>query len=211
VAAVNTEGPGARSNAVNATVPLPPVEPPSAPSLTATAGNGSVTLTWTAPSDDGGATVTGYRIYRRIGTGTATVLTTVGNVQTYTNTGLTNGTTYFYQVAAVNSAGAGPPSNEVSATPATTPSAPRNLGAAKFKFAIRLTWAVPTTDGGSPVTSYIVRRTGGSGPTTYTVSGTSLWLTDAWVARKTTYSYTVVAVNAVGQGPPSNLVTIKSR
>jgi hypothetical protein len=47
-------------------------------------------------------------------------LTSVGNVLTWTDSGLTNGSTYWYQVAAVNAADAGPRSNEVSATPSDT-------------------------------------------------------------------------------------------
>jgi titin len=212
VAAANSEGVGPRSNKVSAVVPIPPPEPASAPTLTATAGNGSVTLAWTVPTDDGGSTITGYRIYRRIGTGSATVLTTVGPVLTYTNTGLTNGTTYHYQVAAVNGAGAGTPSNEASASPATVPTAPRNLAAGNVRFFVRLTWAAPASDGGSPVTSWVVRRTGGTGPqVTFTVDGKRFAFTDSTVARRTTYTYTVAAVNAMGQGPASTPLTYTSR
>ena len=42
-------------------------------------------------------------------------LTTVGNVLTYTDSGLTTGVTYYYQVSAVNSEGEGPRSNVASA------------------------------------------------------------------------------------------------
>jgi hypothetical protein len=92
---------------------------PSAPrNLIATAGNAQATLTWSAPSSNGGADVTAYNVYRGTGSGGASYLTTVGKVLTYTNTGLTNGVTYYYNVTAVNSVGAGPSSNEASAKPA---------------------------------------------------------------------------------------------
>lgn len=92
--------------------------PPSAPqNLTATAGNGQVTLSWSAPASDGGAAVTSYNIYRGAVSGSETLLATVGNVLGYTNTAVTNGQTYFYTVTAVNSAGESGASNEVSATP----------------------------------------------------------------------------------------------
>jgi fibronectin type 3 domain-containing protein len=211
VAAVNSAGAGARSNKISATVPVPPPDPPSAPTLTATAGNGSVTLNWTVPDDTGGAPITGYRIYRRIGAGSATVLTTVGNVLTFTNTGLVNGTTYSYQVAAVNAAGAGTPSNEASASPATVPTAPRNVTLGHARFFLRLTWAAPSSDGGAPITSWIVQRTGGSGPATFTVPANRFNFTDTTVARHTAYTYTVRAVNSAGQGPPSSPVSLTSR
>src|SRR5437879_462010 len=94
---------------------------PSAPqNLQATAGTGNVTLSWQAPSNNGGSPITNYKIYRSISSGTETLLTTVGNVTSYTNTGLASGHTYFYKVAAVNGIGTSPQSNEASAAPSTT-------------------------------------------------------------------------------------------
>jgi hypothetical protein len=92
--------------------------PPSAPTLAVpTAGNGSVGLSWTAPASNGGATVTDYAVYRSTSSGTETLLANTGGALTYTDTAVTNGTTYFYKVAAINSAGTGALSNERSATP----------------------------------------------------------------------------------------------
>ena len=63
--------------------------------------------------------------------GTEVLLTTVGLVNGYANTGLTNGTTYWYQVSAVNAAGEGARSVEKSAKPVTVPSVPRFFTAAE--------------------------------------------------------------------------------
>jgi len=91
---------------------------PSAPrNLDAVGGDGQVSLTWTAPAWDGGSPVTGYRVYRGTSPNPATAVATLGNVTAYTDTGLTNGVTYFYRVAAVNTIAEGPPSNEVTAIP----------------------------------------------------------------------------------------------
>jgi hypothetical protein len=92
---------------------------PSAPTVTAVAASGQATLTWTTPSD-GGSAITGYNLYRSTSAGGETLYRSLGVVNTFTDTGLTNGTTYYYKVAAVNSVGVGALSNEVSATPMGT-------------------------------------------------------------------------------------------
>ena len=90
--------------------------------LTATAGNGQVTLGWTSPQS-GGASITRYE-YRQETTanagGTGTWTTTGGTGTTFTVTGLANGTRYYFRVRAVSSDGPGPESSEASATPALT-------------------------------------------------------------------------------------------
>ena len=92
---------------------------PSAPqNLGATAGNSQVSLSWTAPSSNGGAAISNYKIYRRTASTAETLLTTVGNVLAYNDAGVTNGQTYYYRVTAVNSVGESSRSNEAYATPA---------------------------------------------------------------------------------------------
>ena len=93
---------------------------PGAPTgLTATAGNSQATLSWTAPPDS----VSSYNLYRGTAAGAeSNILIATGITGTaYTDTGLTNGQTYFYTVAAINSAGTGTASGEASATPSNAP------------------------------------------------------------------------------------------
>ncbi len=88
------------------TIPNPPT------GLTATAGNGQVSLSWT-----GSTGATSYNVKRSTTSGGP--YTTVGSSSStsFTNTGLTNGTTYFYVVTSVNTAGESGNSNQASATP----------------------------------------------------------------------------------------------
>lgn len=118
VSAVNAIGEGSRSNTVTLTPHA--ITAPTAPQgLTAAHSggpkSGKIALSWSAPANDGGSAVTNYRIYRGTTSGGEVLVATVGNVLTFTDTGRTQGTTYFYQVAAVNAIGESPRSNEASA------------------------------------------------------------------------------------------------
>ncbi|HET6624048.1 MAG TPA: fibronectin type III domain-containing protein, partial [Gaiellaceae bacterium] len=92
--------------------------PPGAPTaLAAVAGDGSVSLSWNAPSFDGGSELTGYRIYRGTSPGTETFLESTGTGTSFVDFTAQNGTTYSYKVSAENALGEGPRSNGAQATP----------------------------------------------------------------------------------------------
>ncbi len=208
VAAVNSVGTGPQSNEQSAT-PQATATAPGAPNLTsASAGNASVSLQWSAPASDGGSAITNYKVYRGTSSGTETLVATLGNVTSYSDTGLTNGTTYFYKVAAVNSVGTGPQSNEQSATPqatATAPGAPNLTSASAGNASVSLQWSAPASDGGSAITNYKVYRGTSSGTETLVATlGNVTSYSDTGLTNGTTYFYKVAAVNSVGTGPQSN-------
>jgi alpha-tubulin suppressor-like RCC1 family protein len=99
---------------------IAPASVPGAPTMgSAVAGNGSATVSFTAPSDTGGATITGYTV-----TASPGGLTATGSGSPITVSGLTNGTAYTFTVKATNSVGAGvasAASNSVTPVNATTP------------------------------------------------------------------------------------------
>ncbi len=100
-----------------------PAAPDAPTGLTATAGNGQVALSWTAAST--GGTPNDYEILRGTSSGGETVLTTVNAAGTsYTDTSVSNGTTYFYEVVAQNNTGDSAKSNEAHATPSGPPAPP---------------------------------------------------------------------------------------
>ncbi len=76
-----------------------------------------MTLTWNAPADDGGWTITGYKVYRGTVSGGEVLVATLGNVTTYVDSAVVNDQTYYYRVSAVNAMGEGASTGSVDATP----------------------------------------------------------------------------------------------
>lgn len=201
-------------------VPVTPagvVVAPSAPqSVSATPGNASLAVIWSAPASTGGATIDSYtaRAYSAASGGTS-----AGSCSTAalgcTVSGLTNGTEYFVEVFATNSAGNGTASSpRFAAVPATTPSAPRSVAATAGENQASVTWTAPSSNGGSSITGYTARAwtaaTGGS--TTATCQPavpTGLGCTITGLTGATTYYVDVVATNEMGTGSaPAARVTV---
>jgi subtilisin family serine protease len=113
VRASNAIGSGPASGSVSAT----PATVPGAPTgLVATALRPSgIRLTWSAPTSNGGSSVTGYQIYRSTVKGAETPHATVGLTTTFTDLATASGVRYYYRVAAINVIDSGPLSAEVSA------------------------------------------------------------------------------------------------
>ena len=112
-AASNFPAPGGVFHGLTMGAVIPVV--PSVPTgLIATPGNAQVVLAWTAPADNGGSAITNYNVYRSTTeTGTYSLIASPTDT-TYTDTGLTNGQTYWYKVGAVNVVGEGAQSPAVS-------------------------------------------------------------------------------------------------
>jgi fibronectin type 3 domain-containing protein len=168
--------------------------PPAPPTgLMATAGNAQVSLSW--PASTGAAL---YYVKRSTTTGGPYGQISSPAATTYTDTGLTNGTTYFYVVSAYNSAGQSANSAEVNATPKAPPvppPAPANLQATAGNAQVNLTWNA------SPgATSYHVKRstTNGSGYTQIAVPTVANYM-DTGLTNGTTYYYVVTALNSAGE------------
>jgi len=205
VSAVSQDGEGARSGMVSA-VPGGGGNLPSAPrNLTARPGDGQVTLGWDPPADTGGTAIAAHRIYRGNASGALSLFTETGSSTTYTNTGLQNGVTYYFQVSAVNSAGEGPRSAEASAVPSggpTVPSAPRNLTYVPGASNVTLDWEPPESDGGAMITGYSVYR--GTAPGSLLLLSPLENLTtyvDEGLLPDVRFYYQVSARNALGNGP----------
>jgi hypothetical protein len=197
----------------------PPTAPGAPAGVSATAGNASATVSWTAPST-GGSPITGYTVTPYVGSAAQTPTTITGSppATNATVTGLTNGTAYTFKVSATNAVGTGPDSsasNAVTPTAPTAPGAPAGVSATAGNASATVSWTAPST-GGSPITGYTVTPYVGSAaqtPTTITGSPPATNATVAGLTNGTAYTFTVKATNAIGTGSESgqsNAVTPSS-
>ena len=178
--------------------------PPGQPgNVTATAGVGSATVSWSAPAS--GGAVTEYKITPKVNgeAKTPTILTGNPPATSTTISGLTNGSTYTFTVQALNSQG-GSPLAESNAVVPGPPGQPGGVTAAPGIGSATVTWNAPAT--GGPVTEYrVTPYTKGEAKTATVLTGnppvTSTTITG--LTSGATYTFTVQAFNSQGSGPVS--------
>ena len=213
VSSTNVVGASASSSIVTST-PRTAAGVPG--SVSATAGDGSVALSWSSPSSTGGSAITDYLIEYKASS--ALTWTTWPHVPATsvaaTILDLTNLVVYEFRVSAVNDSGPGASTTIVSATPRGRPAAPRSLGAAGSDGSVALAWTVPLSNGGFAITDYLVE---------YKTSSALSWT--AWSHAPTTalaaaipgltngvaYEFRVAAVNASGSGASTTIVSATPR
>jgi cytochrome c peroxidase/chitodextrinase len=179
---------------LNLSEPLPGTATvPTAPVIgSASAGNAQATVSFSAPSSNGGSAITAYEIYAN---GSSTAIKT-GTSSPLVVTGLTNGTAYTFKVKARNAIGLSPisaASNSV--TPKTVPSAPVIGSASAGNAQATVSFSAPSSNGGSAITAYEIYANGSS---TVIKSGTSSPLVVTGLTNGTAYTFKVKARNAVG-------------
>ncbi len=190
-------------------IDTPSITPPSAPSdLSASIGYNYVELSWIAPENDGGSSITGYRVYRGIQSEEYTVIF-LSATTNYVDTLVEASSTYYYVVSAENEIGDSTFSLELTITtpslpsPSTVPDAPISVIANAGENYVELDWNAPENDGGSLITSYRVYRGVQSGEYTLIFVTTETNYNDSLVLGETTYYYVVTAKNIIGESPYS--------
>lgn len=181
---------------------VPGAVPPAPTAVTATAGNAQVAVTWSAA-----AGATGYNVKRSTTNG-GPYSNVASNVSatSFTNTGLTNGTPYYYVVTAVNASGESPVSTQVSATPQATGGGgavtvlPAVANASPYfnEVQVLISNTAPIT--ALSVTIVVQRTTGVSYAGQYNTVGGQVQQSNSSTAAAITYQYTLAAGQTLSAG-----------
>jgi fibronectin type 3 domain-containing protein len=195
--AFNSAGVSGYSAVVSATTSTAAPAVPAGVTATAVSSS-SITISWTAVTG-----ATGYIIYGGTSLTSLAQLATA-TATTYSNTGLTAATTYYYAVAATNAGGTSAQSAGVSATTqSAAPSAPTGVTAtAVSSSSITVSWAAV-----SGATGYVVYGGTSSTSLAQLATATATTYSNTGLTAATTYYYAVAATNAGGTSTRSTVVS----
>ena len=154
-------------------------------------------MTWDQPTDNGGRSITGYKIYRDDNLLAST------NLLEFTDNPVTNGVSYSYYVVAINMAGDSPSSDVINALAGLVPSAPLNLRAVSGDGQLDLTWDTPVNNGGIQITAYNLYV---DGVLTHTTGISNSYVLTG-LTNGNNYQLYVTAINSIGISPESNIIS----
>ena len=197
VSAINSAG---STDLSTPAVGIPSNLPSTPTAVTANGANGSVAIAWAAASGPGVIT---YNILRSTtsGSGYVTIASSLSNL-TYTDSTVTNNTTYYYVVTSTNIGGTSPYSNQVTALPLSAPGIPSSFTATAGAASANLNWTA--SSGFGTITYNILRSTtSGSGYTSIATGVSTNSYTDSTAVNGTTYYYVVSATNGGGTSSSS--------
>jgi endonuclease YncB( thermonuclease family) len=180
---------------------------PGVPTITGiTAGNLQLSVAISAPSSDGGASVTNYQYSTNGSSGTFTAFSPAQTNSPLTISNLVASTQYSISLKAVNSAGAGSASTATNGTPYTTPAAPTSLAVTNGNGQVGISFTAGTNNG-SAITNYQYSIDGGTSFTAFSPAQNASPVTITGLSNGTTYSLALKAVNAAGAGTASTNVS----
>ena len=205
VTATSSAGTGPASLDSNAVTPS---TVPGAPTIgSATAANASASVAFTPPTDNGGASISSYTVTASDSTTPSNGGETAsGSASPITVTGLTNGDSYTFTVAATNTNGTGAASGASnSVIPSTVPGVPTIGTATAGNGQATVTFTPPTSNGGASISSYTVTAADSTNPLNggETASGSGSPITVTGLTNGDSYTFTVTATNTNGTGAAS--------
>lgn len=188
---------------------------PAAPTgVTAAAGNAQATVQWIVPTTNGGSAITAYTATAFLspsGTTAQSASVTGSNATSVVITGLTNGSSYTFTVHATNAIGNSVESAQT--TPAITPvagfipGAPTGVSAVGGNTQATVSWTVPASNGGSPITAYTARSflspSGVTGPIATVTGSNATNVVVTGLTNGTAYTFSAYATNAIGNSVDS--------
>lgn len=205
VAAVNAQGEGPRSVGILSS----PGALPDAPALVAaSAGARNVTLSWDPPGSTGGLPILAYEIFRReAGAASDSAAPAHARVTgtTFLDDGLVDGTSYAYEVLAVNALGSGPRSATVAATPTSPPAAPLDVQALAGDRRVTVVWRAPPAHPEAPILQYRVYRGAAEADQVLIAQVVDPMHRDEALSNAEEYGYAISAVTRAGEGARSKL------
>lgn len=197
--AFNSLGNGTFSKVVSAV----PIGLPSEPLFPrARAVGEGIQLDWRPPGSDGGRAILGYMVFRGLSEDDLVSIANVTSGTTFDDGAVDFNVSYFYAVSAFNDGGVGPMSDVVDARVLGPPSNVTNLVAEARLRSVRLIWGPCGSDHGSPVQGYIIHwgvKGEGLGEGVDVGTNRSIDVTDLEPGIE--YTFQVVAVNSMGEGP----------
>jgi titin len=231
VSAINVVGVGMATTPASATTLLATASAPQS-LTTANVTSESADLSWTAPSDNGGAPIIRYNIEISSNGGTTWFKNgwTIGTKPQWYFAPLNPGTTYTYRVTPVTKAGSGASATGTFTTLAVLPQAPRNAKVSEITGSgLTISWSLPLSNGGSPILDYLVEMSSDGGgtwkPVPHTASnnlalivtglpaGTKRWFRVSTVtAVGTSEAFTSTSAVTLGNAPAApTAVKVSSR
>lgn len=217
IAAINAAGQGDWSAQSGAVVPLPTPTAPGRP--VCVAGDGAVALRFAPPRSTGGLKITDYVIQYSSDAGAnwTTAADAVSASPSALIRGLSNGTTYFFRVAAVTAGGVG--AFSASSAPAipflrtAIPAAPTSVTGVGSSGRVSLSWAASSSNAGGPIRDYVIQYRSAAAGSRWLAYDDGVTSANAATVRRLvagrSYIFRVAAKNLAGQGTfssPSDVI-----
>ncbi|MCD6111192.1 MAG: fibronectin type III domain-containing protein, partial [Thermoplasmata archaeon] len=207
ITTLNIKGESHPSSIVSA-IPAGPPSPPT--NINISSGDNFVLLSWEEPEDNGGLPIKEYRIYRGVNSVILSLLTTLPpDANSFNDTEVENGITYYYYVTASNLRGESIHSKMVSAKPVGPPSPPENFTATSGDSFVLLTWDPPPYDGGEDIISYRIYRgesESNLSPLVELLPSVCSY-NDTIVKNGKTYFYRITSLNSHYESQPSKTIS----